>query len=161
MQYIPSFSSFLEPTLAAMTRNSDPIFCTILLQFIEICSICLCTALLRSHRCFFNFVEVWTLMDHCSTLIIFFFRLSFPDSLLRSSSCFQPSFSCQIWLIASHLTPKDIVPEVLWFHQMQLCKPKPCYHILFKEKRLSSGNPSKQAILAHSFSNCTVMNFNI
>ncbi|MEE6525370.1 hypothetical protein FKM82_025322 [Ascaphus truei] len=57
--------------------------------------------------------------------------------------------------------PKDIVPEVLWFVQMQLCKPKPCCHVLFREKRLSPGNPSKQTILVQSFSNCTVMNFNI
>ncbi|MEE6527760.1 hypothetical protein FKM82_029362 [Ascaphus truei] len=57
--------------------------------------------------------------------------------------------------------PKDIVPEVLWFVQMQLCKHKPCCHFLFREKRLSPGNPSKQTILVQSFSHCTVMNFNI
>jgi len=32
---------------------------------------------------------------------------------------------------------KNIVPGVLWFVQMQLCKPKLCCHVLFKEKKLS------------------------
>ncbi|MEE6520624.1 hypothetical protein FKM82_018546 [Ascaphus truei] len=61
--------------------------------------------------------------------------------------------------------PKDIVPEVLCFVQMQLGKTKPCCHVLFREKRLSPGNPSKQTILvqsfSNSFSNCTVRNFNM
>lgn len=52
---------------------------------------------------------------------------------------------------------KAIIPEVLWYIQIQLCKPKPCCHIHFKEKMLSPGNPSKQPILVHSFSNCIVM----
>lgn len=44
--------------------------------------------------------------------------------------------------------------------QMHFCKPWPgC--LLFLEKRLSPGSPSKQAILVQSVSNCVVMNFNI
>jgi len=55
---------------------------------------------------------------------------------------------------------KNIIPEVLWFVQMQLCKPQPCCHVLFRDKKLSPGNPSKQAIFLLSFSNCIFINFN-
>jgi len=50
--------------------------------------------------------------------------------------------------------PKDIVPEVV------VCSPKLCCRFLFREKKLSPGSPSKQAILVQPYSNCTVMNFN-
>ncbi|MEE6509716.1 hypothetical protein FKM82_027428 [Ascaphus truei] len=63
---------------------------------------------------------------------------------------FLPSVA--LCIVAKHLhfgliCRKDIVPEVLWFVQMQLCKPKPCCHVLLREKRLCPGNPSKQTIL--------------
>ena len=35
------------------------------------------------------------------------------------------------------VSPKDIVPEVLWSVQMQLCITKLCCHVLFGETRLS------------------------
>lgn len=44
--------------------------------------------------------------------------------------------------------PNDIVPEVMWFFLMQLCKPKLCCHALLKGKRLP---PGKQVILVQSF----------
>ncbi|MEE6509708.1 hypothetical protein FKM82_027409 [Ascaphus truei] len=47
--------------------------------------------------------------------------------------------------------PKDIVQEVLWFVQMQLCKPKPCCHVLFREKRLSQDKPSNKPYLFSLF----------
>lgn len=37
--------------------------------------------------------------------------------------------------------PKDIVPEHLWFAEMQLCKPKLRCHVLFGEGTLSLRNP--------------------
>lgn len=54
--------------------------------------------------------------------------------------------------------PRDIVPDVLQFIQMQLCKSKLCCHVLFIEKRLSPGTSSKQDMLVQSFSNCTAVN---
>ncbi len=72
----------------------------------------------------------------------------------------------QTWhIMAKHLhfgliCSKDIVLEILWFVQMQLCKPKLCCHA-FLEKRLSSGKPSKHAILVPYFSNCTILSFNM
>ncbi len=56
---------------------------------------------------------------------------------------------------------KYIVLEVSLFDQMQLCKHKSCCHVFFffLEERLSSGKPSKHAIIVLYFSNCTVMNF--
>lgn len=45
--------------------------------------------------------------------------------------------------------PMDIFPEILWFFR--------CNLQLFREKMLSSGNPSKQAIVFKPFSNCTGM----
>lgn len=56
---------------------------------------------------------------------------------------------------------QDIVPEVLWFFQMQLSKPKPCCHVIFKETRLSPGNPSKQGVFVQSFANFSARNFDI
>jgi len=59
-------------------------------------------------------------------------------------------FVC-LCIIVKHLhfglvCPKDFVPDVLRFVQMQLCKPKPW--------QPSPGNSSKHAILVSSFSNC-------
>lgn len=45
------------------------------------------------------------------------------------------------------ICPKDILPEVLSFVQMQLWKPKPCCHCLFRVKRLFPGSlPNKPYI---------------
>ena len=51
--------------------------------------------------------------------------------------------------------PKEIVPEVLWFVQVQLYNPKSCCYVVFREMGISSGNPCKQVLFV------TVMNFNI
>jgi len=40
------------------------------------------------------------------------------------------------------ICPKDIVPKVLLLVRMQLCKPKLCCYVLFREKMLSPGNLS-------------------
>lgn len=48
------------------------------------------------------------------------------------------------WFLS--ICPKNIVPDVLWFVQKQLCKPKTCYYVGFKEKRLSPKNPSRKRI---------------
>lgn len=37
------------------------------------------------------------------------------------------------------LCPKNIVPEVWWFVQMQVCNLNPCCRVLFRKKRLSPG----------------------
>lgn len=47
---------------------------------------------------------------------------------------------------------------VCWDATMQT---NPCCQDLFRKKRLSPGNPSKQASLVQSFSDCTVTNFSI
>ena len=53
--------------------------------------------------------------------------------------------------LAKHLH-FGLIPKVLWFVQMQLYTPKPSCDILFWEKRLSPGNPSKKNKLVQSFS---------
>lgn len=70
---------------------------------------------------------------------------------------------CVLWPnITTLVSPvKDIVPEVLWFVRVQLCKLKLCCHVVYSETKLSAGNPSKQTILVQSFSKLTFMNFNI
>ena len=47
--------------------------------------------------------------------------------------------------------PKDIVPEVLGFVQMQLCKLKQYYHVLVKEKKLLPENCPKKSYLLSIF----------
>jgi len=42
-------------------------------------------------------------------------------------------------------------PEVLWFVQIQLCKPKLCCHVLFREKRLSPTTLPKKPYLFSFF----------
>lgn len=49
---------------------------------------------------------------------------------------------------------KEIVPDVLQFVQMQLCKLMPRCHDLFKEDGLSPGKSLKQAVLVQSHSDC-------
>jgi len=74
------------------------------------------------------------------------------------------SLNVKLWLKHLHISlicPKDIVPEVLRFVQMNLCKPKLSCHVPLRENRLSPGNPSNQAIIFQSFSNCTVISLNI
>ena len=56
-------------------------------QFIEVCSISLCTALLRSHHCISVRLRSGLWLDHCNTLILFFFRHSVVDLLLCLSCC--------------------------------------------------------------------------
>ena len=51
----------------------------------------------------------------------------------------------------------DIVPEVLLFVQLQLCKTQSCLHFLFRQKKSSPDNPSTQAVLVQSLYNCVVM----
>lgn len=54
--------------------------------------------------------------------------------------------------------PKYIVAEILWFR----CNfANLSWHLLLRNKRLSSCNYFKQSILAPSSSNCTVVNFNV
>lgn len=62
---------------------------------------------------------------------------------------FSPNVALCIHLKHLHfglVSPKDIVPEVLSFVQMQLCKRKPCCHDLFREKRLSPSHLFTEAI---------------
>lgn len=54
--------------------------------------------------------------------------------------------------------PENIVPEVSWFIQMQLCKYKLSCYVLCREKRLFL---SKQATFAQCFSNSAVISFNL
>lgn len=84
------------------------------------------------------------------------------DSFLLSAILLQIS----LCIMAEHLHfglifLNAVVPEVLWFVQLQLFKPRLCCHVLFKQKKLSPGNPVKQATLAQLFSNCTVMKVNM
>ena len=91
------------------------------------------------------------------------------SNLLNSGSRFNIEVSCSIisgrqlqtldqvavWTLTGALQqlehlhcglmcPKDIVPEVLRFVQMQLYQPKLCRHVLFREKRLSAATlPNK------------------
>jgi len=54
---------------------------------------------------------------------------------------------------------KEIVQEVLWFVQMQLCKLKLCCHVLFLERKgFFLTTRQKQAILAQGFSDYTATN---
>lgn len=39
----------------------------------------------------------------------------------------------------SQVYPKNSLLEVLWFIEMQLCKPNLCFHVLSREKTLSPG----------------------
>lgn len=84
------------------------------------------------------------------------------DSFLFSAILLQIS----LCITAEHLHfglifLNAVVPEVLWFVQLQPFKPKLRCHVLFKQKKLSPGNPVKQATLAQLFSNCTVMKVNM
>ena len=73
----------------------DPLFFPTLLQIIEVCSIGLCTALLRSHHSILVSLRSGLWLNHCNTLILFFFRHSVVDLLLclGSLSCWWASFS--------------------------------------------------------------------
>jgi len=67
--------------------------------------------------------------------------------------CVWRCASCPNISIFGCICPKDIVPEVLWFGQMQLCKPKQCCHVLFREKMFSFlgvGNCSKRFPLVNN-----------
>ena len=44
-----------------------------------------------------------------------------------------------------------VVIKVLWFALMQLCKPKPGYHVLLREQRLCLGDPFQQAVVLQVF----------
>lgn len=151
-----------------MWRNFCPLFFTMLLSSLR-------------------FTGSYFCLGHCCTLILVIIQKhSLEDFLLclGSLSCsitqFGPSFSwfevlliiccvsknVVLCIIARHLQfglfcIKNIIPKVLWFFQTQLCKPKPCYHLLFREKRFSPGNPSTQATLVQAFTQSTVRNFNI
>ena len=76
-------------------RIFGPLFFIALLQLIEVCSISLWTALLRSQHSISNRWSSGLWLDHCDTLIIFFFRHSDVDLLpcLGSLSCWWASFS--------------------------------------------------------------------
>ena len=52
------------------------------------------------------------------------------------------------------ICPRDIVPEFLWFVQMQFCEPQSWFHLLFRQKMIPPGNPSKEIVLVQSSSNC-------
>ncbi len=47
---------------------------------------------------------------------------------------FHQTCCCALWPKISTLV-LSVVLEVLWFVQMQLCKPKPCCHVFFLERR--------------------------
>lgn len=56
---------------------------------------------------------------------------------------------------------KDIVPDFFFICSDAI--KQPCCHVLFRERRLSSDNPSKQAIYVQCFSNSLqrTLSFNI
>lgn len=58
---------------------------------------------------------------------------------------FLPNMS--LWIMAKHLhfglfCLDDIFPKDLWL--VQLCKPKPCYYVLYRQKSLPLGNAFKR-----------------
>lgn len=81
------------------------------------------------------------------------------------------SSNVELCLMARHLhfgptCPNKIGWNVLWFVQVQICKPKLYCHVFVLEgffarrkKRFSPGNIFKQATLEQSFPDCSVMNF--
>lgn len=74
---------------------------------------------------------------------------------VMNSLCWYVSSNVLPYITATYLHfgligHKDIVKDVLWFIQMQLCKPKPFCHFLFSNNKLSPANFSKQVILVHS-----------
>ena len=86
-----------------------------------------------------------------------------------SSQCLTAGMRCFCWyagfgFFAKHLhfglfCPNNIVPGVLWFVQMQLCKLKLCCHVLFLERKgFFLTTRQKQAILAQGFSDYTATN---
>jgi len=66
-----------------------------------------------------------------------------PPCLTIDIKCLCSHAVLTLYLMATHpyfglVGPKNTAWEVVWFVQMQLCKPKLCYHVLFREKRLFS-----------------------
>lgn len=88
---------------------------------------------------FFFQVQVWILTG----------PLQHPHSfLLQSFSAWQ--------LIWGYVCTKDVIQEGLQLAEMQICKPKVCYHVLLRDDRLS---PSNQPSFSWSNEFCERISF--
>lgn len=116
----------------------------------------------------------------CSILILFFFTHSVVTSQFRPNlRCWSDSLTFVFRILWRSLCwtmfdkPKSlplhihawqlvwgVCVEVLWFVQIELCKPRTHCHVLWSPGEAFSWQPF-QTILVQSFPNCTIMKFNI
>lgn len=116
------------------------------------------------HQFWCGFASVQIILLFCDPLLIVFncctWQLIWVISTEMLCLVFAKNIAIKKCALVSCI-PLDIVPDILSFAQMQFCKHQSCFHVLFKQRRLSPGSVSKQTPLARSSSNCAAIDFNI